>query len=122
VGSHPANLLLRFVLELAALATFAWWGYRLDHLIFRWVLAVALPIAAAALWAVFAVPGDPSRSGRTVVATAGRLRLLGELAFFGAAVAALWHRCESILAVTLGAAVLLHHAASYDRIAWLLRR
>jgi hypothetical protein len=121
MGSHPANLALRFGLELAALASLGWWGYRFDHPIWRWVLALALPIAAAALWGVFAVPDDPSRSGNTVVATPGWARLILELAFFAAAVFVLHHRNAPWLSLVLGTLVVLHYAASYDRIAWLLR-
>jgi hypothetical protein len=69
VGSHPLNAALRFVLELRMLAALAYWGYRRDDPILRWVLMIAVPLAAIVPWGVFAVPGDPSRSGETVIAT-----------------------------------------------------
>ncbi len=120
VGTHPANLALRFALELIALGAFGWWGFGVDHPI-RWVLMLALPMFAAALWVTFAVPNDPSRSGKTVVVTPGWLRLVGELAFFGVAVAALAHRGASTWALGVGITVVLHYGLSYDRVAWLVR-
>mgnify|MGYP003344203888 FL=1 len=45
----PFNLALAFALELAMLAAFAFFGFRsVDHPLLRWVLAVGLPLAAAA--------------------------------------------------------------------------
>ncbi|MGF1469042.1 MAG: DUF2568 domain-containing protein [Sandaracinaceae bacterium] len=83
---------------------------------------VALPLGAAILWVVFAVPGDPSRSGETVVTTPGWVRLLLELSLFGAAVVALVDLDARRSALALGAVVVLHYGMSYDRVLWLLRR
>ncbi|ADI14555.1 DUF2568 domain-containing protein [Truepera radiovictrix] len=39
------NLTLAFALELATLAAFAYFGFRVtDHAIIRWVLAIGLPV------------------------------------------------------------------------------
>jgi hypothetical protein len=122
VGSHPANLLLRLCLELAALGAYGWWGYRTGTGLWRWVLMIALPCAAALLWVTFAVSDDPSRSGKTVVETPGWARLLLELAFFGGAVVALYHGGATTSALATGAIVILHYGLSYDRVAWLLKR
>lgn len=121
VGGHPLNLALRFALELAMLGALGLWGYRRGGA-WGWVLAAALPLTAAILWGVFAVPDDPSRSGKTVVATPGVLRLLLELSLFAGAALALWHVRHPILAGSLGATVLVHYALSYDRVAWLWSR
>lgn len=83
---------------------------------------VTLPLVLATLWGVFAVPGDPSRSGSTVVAVPGLLRLLLELAVFGAAVTALTWVDAPRAAAIVGGAVVVHYALSWDRIAWLLRQ
>ena len=121
MGSHPVNLGLRFVLEVVALGTFGWWGFGVSHPVLRWVAMLGLPLLAAGLWVTFAVPDDPSRSGKTVVVTAGWIRLLGELGFFAAAVAALAHRGHDMWSFGVGVVVVLHYALSYDRVAWLLR-
>jgi hypothetical protein len=64
MGFHPVNLAIRFILELAALVAMGVWGWLQVDGVLRFVVALAVPIAAAALWGVFAVPGDRSRSVR----------------------------------------------------------
>ena len=86
------------------------------------VTALVPPLVAAAAWGIFAVPGDPSRSGSAPVPVRGALRLALELVFFGAATAALWHLGYGRLAIAFGATTLLHYAVSYERITWLLAR
>ena len=74
---HPANLALRFFLEIAALSGF---GAMIWHLFSGWwrpfLLAVVLG-GLMAVWGVFAVPDDPSRSGNAPVPIPGLLRLAG---------------------------------------------
>ena len=60
MGSHPLNLTLRFLLELAALIGFGYWGWGAAAGPLRWLLALGLPLLAAVLWGTFAVPDDPS--------------------------------------------------------------
>lgn len=118
MGSHPINLAVRFLLELTALGSFAYWGWTHINGWPRVIVAILLPVLVAATWAVFAVPDDPSRSGSTVVATPGFIRLLFELAFFGASV---WVLLASrMLGVGFGVIVVIHYVISYDRIIWLL--
>ena len=66
-GSKRWNLALRFILELCALAALCVWGWQTYGLI----AAIVTPAAAAGLWGLFAVPDDPSRSGKTVVPVPG---------------------------------------------------
>jgi hypothetical protein len=122
VGSHPINLGLRFVLELAALVSMGYWGWKSGTGATRFVLAAGIPIIAGVLWAVTAVPNDPSRSGAAIFATPGLVRLIFELAYFGFAVWALNASGHARLAAIMGAAVIAHYAVSYDRIGWLLTR
>ena len=122
MGSNPINLGLRFILELAALAAMAVWGWRLGIGIWRFGLAAAIPIAAAVLWGVTAVPDDPSRSGRAIFATPGIFRLAFEVIFFAVAVWALYASGYPTLAATMAALVIIHYGMSWDRVAWLLRR
>jgi hypothetical protein len=116
------NLTVRFALELAALFAFGAWGFGASDGAFRYLLAVLLPFAAAGAWGTLAVPGDPSRSGRAPVPIAGWLRLLLEAAFFGCAVWATWSLGKVTLALTATAVLVLHYAASYPRVLWLLGR
>jgi len=68
---NPINLFVRFVLELSALIVVGIWGYRLSDGWTKYLLAIGLPLIMAAIWGIFAVPNDPSRSGNTVIVTPG---------------------------------------------------
>jgi hypothetical protein len=122
MGSNPVNLAVRFLLEIAGLAALGWWGWNQGDGIFRFVLALGIPILAAVLWGAFAVPDDPSRSGKAPVPVPGIIRLVLELAFFAAATWALAVTGLTTLAWIFGIAVLIHYAVSYDRIRWLVRQ
>jgi hypothetical protein len=122
-GGVPAwNLVLRFLLELGALAGFAFAGWRLFDGPAAVVLAVLLPLVAAVAWGVFTVPDDPSRGGRSPVAVPGAIRLALELlVFFGGAVA-IAVAGAPVVAAVFGALIVLHLAFSGRRLRWLLRQ
>ena len=122
MGSHPINLAVRFLLELASLSALGYWGWTEHEGVSRWALVILLPIAAAAVWSVFAVPDDPSRSGAAPVPVPGAVRLLLELAIFATATVLLFRADRSTLGIMFAAIVVVHYAISYDRIAWLLSR
>lgn len=122
MGSHPANLALRFLLELAALVGLGMWGWSMTDGWFRVVLAVAMPVVGAALWGTFAVPEDPSRSGNAPVPTRGWVRLIIELAVLGLGSAGFAWSGYRVLTGILGFLVTMHYLLSMDRIRWLLAR
>ena len=121
MGFHPANLALRFLLELAALAAAAMWGWRAGIEWTRYLLSALVPITMAVAWGVLAVPDDPSRSGSAPIPVAGVVRLGVEAVFFGFAVWALHSEGFTKASWALGVAVTLHYVLSYDRIGWLFR-
>ena len=122
MGSHPINLVWRFLLELMALGSMGYWGWTQHDGTSRWLLGIGLPILAAVLWGTFAVPHDPSRSGNAPIPTPGIIRLLLELLIFAAAVIALRWSQQLLLSNVLAAMVVVHYALSYDRILWLWRQ
>lgn len=122
MGSHPLNLAVRFLLEVAALVAIGYWGFDQHSGIWRFIFGIGGPVVAAALWATLAVPDDPSRSGRAPVPVPGVLRLLLELSLFGFAVWALYDAGSPILALILASITIVHYALSYDRVAWLIRQ
>lgn len=119
---HPLNLALRFALELAMLASLGVWGRARFDGALGWVAAIGVPLLAATLWGVFAVPGDPSRGQDGVVAVPGVVRLALELGLFALAVLALRDTQRVGLAFALAALVALHYALSLARIRFLLAR
>jgi len=120
MGSHPINLLFRFLLELLALSAVAYWGYKQSEAWPGLVLAVLVPLGLAVIWGVFNVPADPSRSGNAPVAVTGIVRLLIETGVFGMAIWSLYDTGHLRLSAILGALVIIHYLISYDRILWLL--
>lgn len=116
---HLLNLGLGFFLELAALFALGRWGWEQGSGIWRFVLALAVPAVAAALWGIFRVPNDP---GPAPVAVPGIVRLLLEAAFFGCAVWALYAVGATTWAWLFAAALLLHYALDLPRVRRLLRQ
>ena len=87
-----SNLGLAFVVELAALGIFAWWGWRTgNNTPIRLLLAVGLPLITAVVWGLFAAP-TASYSGPVITA-------MVKVAVFGLAGLALWSLDHRILAV-----------------------
>ncbi|EAQ99690.1 YrdB family protein [Maribacter sp. HTCC2170] len=121
MGSHPINLIFRFILELCALTAIGIWGWHQSHGLLRFVLAISIPIIFAAIWGVFAVPDDPSRSRTAPVIVSGIVRLTIELGIFTIAIWALQDACFIKLSWIFGIIVALHYFISYDRIAWLIK-
>jgi hypothetical protein len=102
-----ANDALRFALELAALAAFAYWGVVTGgSLAVEIALAAGLPIVAATLWGVFLSP-------KARLPLRGTPRVLAELAYFGAATAALADAGLTILAAIFGGLALIHLVAHH---------
>jgi len=116
------NSAIRFLLELAALASYAIWGYHRSDSGVGILMTILLPICFAALWGIFAVRDDPSRSGKTVVPTPGILRLILELALFAIATWMLFDLGYSLAGWIFGAILLAHYAVSHKRVRWLLKQ
>lgn len=122
MSQHPLNLALRFLLEVAASVAIGYWGWHQAKGPLRYAPAVLLPLAAAALWGVFRVPGDASASGDAPVPVPGIIRLGLELTLFACAVWGLASEGAPSLALVLAVTTLLHYLISYDRILWLLQQ
>ena len=119
---NTMNLALRFILELTALAGFATWAWQLAGGWWRFAFTLIVVIIAMALWGVFAVPNDPSRSGNALVAVPGLLRLVLELVILLSGAYA-WHVSGfTLVAVAFAALVIFHYLLSIDRILWLLQQ
>jgi hypothetical protein len=119
MNSHPINLALRFLLEIAALVILGIWGWHRGDGWIRYLLALGIPILVAMLWATFRVPNDP---GSAPIAIPGVLRLLLELALFASVVLALVDLHLLTFAWILGLILVLHYSVSYDRILWMVKQ
>jgi hypothetical protein len=104
---RAANLVLRFLLELAALAALGYWGAQSTSSgIARVALAIPLPLAAAVFWGLFVAPKARFGGRRGV-------RLLLGLVVFGLASAALVSSGQPMLGWTFGAVALVNTALTY---------
>jgi hypothetical protein len=103
---RPANDVLRFLLELSALAAVAYWGWSEHGGVWRWVLVLAAPLAIALVWGRWVAPKAKVRVGDP-------WKLVLELLVFGSAVAALAAAGQPVLAVVLAAATVLHLGLSF---------
>lgn len=122
MGKHPLNLGLRFILEMTAIFAVAYWGWSQHEGWTKFVLAFGLPILFALIWGIFAVPNDPSRSGKTVVITPGWLRLIIELVIFGIGTWAFYNSGFHLIAWAFLGFVCLHYLLWIERIKWLLKQ
>lgn len=113
------NLSLRFLLELAAWIGPGYWAWHYFDGLLALLLALALPLGMMSLWTIFAVANDPSRSGKTVVPTSGKLRILLELAEFGLGTWAWFAAGHSFFAYLLIGLLILHHLGQLSRLKWL---
>ncbi|HEU5211855.1 MAG TPA: YrdB family protein [Gaiellaceae bacterium] len=90
---HSANLALRFLLELGALAALAWWGFHVgDSTASELILGLGLPLLAAIVWGLFIAP-------RARFPVPLKVRAPVEMGIFVAAVLALWGVGQEGLAV-----------------------
>lgn len=116
------NLLLRFCLELAALAGIGMAAFQAGEGIIGYAFAIAAVLLAAAAWGVYNVPGDPSRSGEAPVRVSGTVRLIIELAILLGGSLAFHFAGHSWIALTHAALIALHYALSGARPRWLLKQ
>jgi hypothetical protein len=122
MGNAWWNLTLRFLLELAALLGLGIAGWGLSEGWWRWLLALALPLIAAALWGTFAVANDPSRSGRAPVPVPGTVRLVLELVILFGGAACFYAAGYKTTAIVVALLIALSYAFSRDRLQWLLKQ
>jgi hypothetical protein len=122
MSKHLLNLALRFLLEIAALIAFGVWGRKAASGWWGILAAIGLPVFFAVVWEVFAVKGDPSRSGKTVIPTKGVVRLILEILFFGLAALAFFDLGFNVAGLALSILVLIHYVFSFDRVLWLIHQ
>ena len=100
----PANLALRFLIELALLAALGTWGAHAGATgLLSAILVVAVPLAAAGGWGALVSP-------KARVSVGWQARLGVGLVLFGAAIAALAVSGFPKLAVALAVSVAFHQA------------
>ncbi|WP_344262700.1 YrdB family protein [Actinomadura napierensis] len=107
---HVLNEGLAFLLEIAALAALAWWGFTTGgNMIVHIVLGIGTPAAAMVLWGMFAAPRARFKVALPFV-------LLVKAVVFGAGALALYGVDHTALAVAFAIVAVLNTAlATADR-------
>lgn len=95
------NDVLRFLLELGALAALAYWGFATQDGAPAWILGLGAPLAAAVFWGLLVAPKARFRVRRP-------WRVVLGLVVFGLAAAALADAGSSVLALVFAGLALLN--------------
>jgi hypothetical protein len=101
-----ASLLLRFIIELCALAALSYWGFRAREGLASYGYGIGAPIAAAVIWGLFIAPRSAFPTTEPVK---GALALL----VFAAAAVALWTAGRQTLALVFAGVAVANAAALY---------
>jgi hypothetical protein len=101
-----ANLVLRFLLELSALAATSYWGFATASGFNQWVLGLGAPALVAVVWGLFLAP-------KRKVELRKPARFAIELLVFAAAALALVSAGQPLLGIVLAAAELVSGTLNY---------
>ena len=101
-----ANLGLRFLLELSALAATAYWGFETGSGAIGWLLALGAPALVIVVWALFLAP-------KRTIELAKPIRLVLEFMVFGAAALALAAAGQQTLAVAFAIVAAISGTLNY---------
>jgi hypothetical protein len=102
-----ANLALAFLLELALLAAFAYWGFHVgSSTLTRWLLGIGIPLIVAGFWGLFMAPKSRRRLGKVTY-------LIVKVLLFGLAVAALAAAGATVAAFVLAVLFVINTALLY---------
>jgi Protein of unknown function (DUF2568) len=101
-----ANLVVRFLLELSALAATAYWGFSTASGFSQWVLGLGAPALVAVVWGLFVSP-------KAKVELARSAQFAVELLVFAAAALALVAADQPVLGIVLGGLELVSGTLNY---------
>jgi hypothetical protein len=102
------NDVLRFLLELGALAALGYWGFTTGSGATAWALGLGAPLAAIAFWGLFVAP-----KARFPTSMTGRVAL--GLVVFALATAALAAAGATVVAIAFGALAVLNAVVMLTR-------
>ncbi len=109
----PINLALAFLLELALLAAFAYWGFNTgDSTAIHIVLGIGVPVLVAVIWGIFMAPSSQRRLN-------GAAYLVVKVVLFGLGVAALVAAGQTTLGVVFAVVFVVNTILLYVWKQWV---
>jgi len=103
---RAANLVVRFLLELSALAATAYWGFATASGVTQWVLGLGAPALVAVVWGLFVSPKAKVELPRPA-------QFAIELLVFAGAALALVAAHQPVLGIVLGGLELVSGTLNY---------
>lgn len=104
-----ANEILRFLLELVAIATICFWGFALWPAPWlNWVMGIAAPLLAAIVWGLFRSPKAPVHLGPS-------WRAVVEICVMGAATVAWFALGQPIIGIAFAVLALVSGALNLKK-------
>ena len=101
------NIALRFILELCALASFAYWGFHISQSMpIKLLLGIGSPLLVIIIWGLFGSPAAP-------LPLKGFNRILLEMLIFGLAVFALFSSGKTNLGFIFAIIVIINRILLY---------
>ena len=92
-----------FLLEIAMLVSFMYWGFHLDNrLLIKILLGIGTPIVVAIIWGVFIAP-------KASIPVTVPIRVFLQIILFGSAAVALYFSEKGTLAIIFGTIVLIEN-------------
>jgi len=101
------NLALSFLLELAMLVAFGYWGFNTgDSTLLHWLLGLGIPIVAIIIWSIFNAPLSKRRLPRTS-------RTILEVVMFGLGALALAAAGQMMWAIIFAVLIVINQILLY---------
>ncbi len=96
-----------FLLELAMLAAFVYWGFHIDGgLLIKILFGIGTPILVAIIWGTFIAP-------KASIPVSVSIRMILQIILFGSAAAALYFSGKGTLAIIFGTVVVIEMILMY---------
>ncbi|CAN5643533.1 hypothetical protein BH23CHL5_BH23CHL5_11140 [soil metagenome] len=115
------HAVIRFSIELAALAGLAYAGWSSsERTAVQWLAAMGLPLLGALIWAVFRTPGDQIAGKTPIIPVPGPIRMAIEVAVFVFSAYGIWISGSRAAAETLLTFAALHYLMTWKRVRWLV--
>ena len=105
---HYVIISIFFLMELAMLAAYSYWGFHLDKgLLIKLLIGIGTPILVAVIWGTFISP-------KAAIPVTTTIRIGLQTILFGCSVLALYYSGKTTLAIIFGMIILIEMILMYS--------